>query len=324
MSDLKQRWVSASMRYLGVSCYYNSALDLPQGPNDNAVLMICLRINLVPMSAAAHGGFYTGTVHACMEGQAQQVAIGIRMPIREWNDTEWMLFREECCYRAKFWDSRFYLAPPQDYTGLDLPGGTRGIRPYVECRFDPVFVGPGDGPHVRYEVAHLDESKNCGFPWCDPSRGLQAVTRPSNTALEGRVPADRLVGRVDLGLLSSQSLHLKVHTDRDDKGYVWQTRQRSFVHELGHALGMPHSGILFGDQVALAAAQRNPNDCSTYGMGAPAVELINIMGAGDDVAAVNALPWLHRVVMHLNTPTRPQDWGAILRQNGSTLAPRRL
>jgi hypothetical protein len=324
-TELKSRWVSEGMHYAGVACYYNSALDLPQGPNDNAVLTIYLRINLVPMSAAARGGFYTGTVHACLKDEAQQVQLGIRMPLLEWTDTEWMLFREQCRYQAKFWDGRFYLAPPLKYTGLDMRSGSHRVRPYVECRFEPVFVGAGEGPHVRYQVARLDESKRGGPAYSDPSRGVQNYTRASNEAAKGvGLPADKLAGRDDLGLLSSQSNHLKVSDRADDKGQVRKIKQRAFVHELGHALGMPHSGELFGDPVALAAAKSNSNDCSTYGLGGPFPELNNIMGAGDDVAAPNALPWQHRVVMHLKTKTRPQDWLVGVRQNGTTLAPRRL
>src|SRR5262249_29774875 len=149
----------------------------------------------------------------------------------------------------------------------------------------------------------------------NPSDGLQERTKPGNAAFERWVAEGRLTPdflryqRIDWGILSDQSNSLKVHSSRDDRGNDVRTAHRPFVHELGHALGMPHSGILFGDPVALAAARNNnANACSTYGMGAPYPELSNIMGAGDDVAAVNALPWLHRVVMHLNTPTRPQDW----------------
>jgi hypothetical protein len=324
-NELKERWVSSPMFYAGFPCYYNSALDLPKGPNENAVLTICLRINLVPMSAAARGGFYTGTVHACVPGDDKQVSIGIHRPLREWTDTEWMLFREECYYRAKFWDGRFYLAPPLKYTGLDMRSGSHRVRPYVECRFEPVFVGAGEGPHVRYQVARLDESKRGGPAYSDPSRGVQNYTRASNVSFKNT--GEDLSKRNDLGLLSSQSNHLKVRSDTDDRGQTHTVRQRPFIHELGHALGLPHSGELFGDPVALAAAKSNSNDCSTYGLGGPYPEMVNIMGLGEDMAAPNALPWQHRVVMHLKTKTRPQDWLVGVRQNGkygATLAPRRL
>jgi hypothetical protein len=266
-------------------------------------------------------------VHACLKDEAQQVELGIRVPLREWTDMEWMLFREECYYRAKFWDNRFYMAPPLKYTGLDMKSGSSRVRPYVECRFEPVFVGAGEGPHIRYEVARLDEpAVKGGFPWNRPR--VQNFTRASDPALKG-LPEDVLVRRAllenDMGLLSSQSNHLKVGSDTDDKGQVHKTKQRAFVHELGHALGQPHSGLLFGDPVALAAAKSNANDCSTYGLGGSYPELVNIMGAGDEMAAPNALPWQHRVVMHLKTPTKPQDWlVAVLQPGGKPLPPRRL
>jgi hypothetical protein len=345
-NELKERWVSKAMRYAGVDCFYNSALDLPLGPNDNAVLTICLRIELVKMSAAAKGGVFHSVVESCSGKGGQPVQQPVFTRIQEWGETEWMLFRKDCYDQAKFWDNRFYLAPPLKYTGLDMKTATGRVRPHVECRFEPVMVSAGEGPHVRYEVARLSDDDSPGFRPGDPPpggneqrlNGVQDFTRASNLAMRPRAPAlakkahvsVAAMGRAidqrnDFGLLSSQSNKMHLGSRVDDKGQTWKTSHRGLVHELGHALGLPHSGVLWDDEGAKQAAKVNSNACSTYGLGGPAGALLNIMGAGDELLDFNALPWMHRVVMHLKTPTRPQDWlVAVLAKGAKPLPPRRL
>src|SRR5262249_10817690 len=97
----------------------------------------------------AKGGVWSTTFDRCGQKTTESVEI------RDWGDTEWQLFEQECHIMATFWDFLFYLTPPPTFVGLDVVNEQWGVRPHVECRFMPVFVEPGQGPHVRYEVARV-------------------------------------------------------------------------------------------------------------------------------------------------------------------------
>jgi hypothetical protein len=153
-TDLKTAWVSEAMNF-SFPCYYNSSFELPPGPNENAVLTIWLRLNLMPMSGTLKGGVYTGVRTDCARGG---VKAQLQVPIRDWAGDEWQRFVEECHISATFWDFRFYLTPPAGYHGLDLTFGQARYRPFVECRFEAKFVEAGEGPHVRYEAMRLLDS----------------------------------------------------------------------------------------------------------------------------------------------------------------------
>jgi hypothetical protein len=192
------------------------------------------------------------------------------------------------------------------------------FRPYVECRFLPVFVQPSEGPHVRYEVARLADSYD------ETYRKTWSVDNQA-TGEKAKMTSGTTQDMNVAGLLNSQTNMARLMATPDDKGRVWKTRQATFPHELGHALGMPHSGLLYRDPVALAQAAAGGscgNDKATYGIDRPHYIGDNIMGSGSEVTAINALPWTNRVGMHLAEKLRPQQWKVIVRQDDQLLTPK--
>src|SRR5262249_46432385 len=151
-----------------------------------------------------------------------------RVPIRNWTDSEWQLFKVECLVGASFWDFRFYLEPPAGLTALDVVGGPTRLRPYVECRFTPVFVGAGEGPHTRVEVARLSDDAHKEY---NATYKHGAGHKPQMTSY---TPA---WGSNQAGLLNSLTNAMRRIEVPDDKGKMWRTNQPTFAHELGHALG---------------------------------------------------------------------------------------
>lgn len=77
-------------------------------------------------------------------------------------------------------------------------------------------------------------------------------------------------------------------------------------HEIGHALGMLHIKTLLGDKQCIADENRGiyPERC----YGETEAEVANVMGGGNRLSVVNALPWLERIALH--TSTQRQLWTA--------------
>src|SRR5262249_10563742 len=156
------------------------------------------------------------------------------------------------CYNAGlFWTSRFLLAPPEGYDGLvrEWWDGSR-TRHQVLCRFVLFLVNKGDDPHVTYEVAHLADSQRDGPAWTTEGGKAGLLHSGCTTMIYGPVP--------------------------DENGIVQTGGHVPFVHELGHALGMRHSGFAHRTPRAVRAYQNGDTEARvTYGCGGPRADSNN-------------------------------------------------
>jgi hypothetical protein len=106
----------------------------------------------------------------------------------------------------------------------------------------------------------------------------------------------------------------------DPSGTLQKLRHYTITHEIGHAIGLPHIGVIRNEplcqlaillkkipgvnQASLPAMFRGSSNAMVcYGDFANVADSSNIMGGGDKFAAENAQPWLDQILRH--TQTRP-------------------
>jgi hypothetical protein len=199
--------------------------------------------------------------------------------IRQWSPKDWAAFTGEYVGDGQgFWDGRFWLQTPDTFADLDSPKGKPHARPNVWCRFElRLATSPADA-HVSISVLQLAAGEKEGHNF------------RSTAALYTKYD-------------------LKADFSRDGTGR-WH-RQRTFIHELGHALGLGHIGKLTNAAACVAAAADpkkdgfNSSECYN---GNNFNEADNIMGRGMQLTAIDALPWRKRIAEH--TGTAENDWKA--------------
>jgi hypothetical protein len=74
--------------------------------------------------------------------------------------------------------------------------------------------------------------------------------------------------------------------------------QHTFIHEIGHALGLPHIAVMTHN-AACPAANTNADAC----YGTVNEEQRDIMGFGQMLSLHEALPWQTRIISHVTDPT---------------------
>jgi hypothetical protein len=141
-----------------------------------------------------------------------------------------------------FWDHKFWLQTPADYNDLNVMIGATRYRPNIQCGFYLSLVQGPRFAHTTIAVVYL---------------------APGETFF-----------RSDAGHYDN--------LDLDPVNYGPGLNQRAHLHEVGHLLGLGHSG------------ESNPacvNNIPICYAGP------NIMGQGEDLDATDALPW-QRAIEH--------------------------
>jgi hypothetical protein len=226
--------------------------------------------------------------------------------MKPWRTAEWADFVRKFKRECAKWTNHFWLIPPAGFSTLDVKVGKHTIRPNIYCHLEVVVVpGPG-GAHRTIDVVNLDKED------AKARLGIEA------NDLDG--------GTFRSNAVRYASLDVKLKKDdwmQDDHG-VWYpvNNYSTIVHEIGHALGLPHIGVTHQDprcQMAVLADQISPklaslpalfkggsNASVCYGTLWLPQRGENVMGGGTKFEESNGAPWVKRITQH--TFTRAQDW----------------
>jgi hypothetical protein len=276
---------------------FDSELTVSPDPSMNHMLQLTLRMYLnkyqPPVNPWTHEYFSTW-FYADFD---HKVFI-----IGPWSHAEWTRFVKRFLAECDMWNNKFWLIPPADFTALDVTAGGRKVRPNVYCNLNiQVQYSPG-GAHRSITVVNMDAKS---------AARQRGVKETDVTSLDFRSDdstydsMDTTVGNVGL---------------RDPSGTPTKVRFYTIPHEIGHAIGQPHIGVIRGEplcQVAIllqrlpgvtqstlpALFQGGDNSRSCYGDLASIPTSSNVMGGGDQFSAENAQPWLDQILRHTKTRT---------------------
>jgi len=187
-----------------------------------------------------------------------------------WDQRVWREWTER--YRReseRFWSGKYWLATPAENTDLHFPRPPAAAthRCNVWCRFRLSLVDRPALAHRTIQVANVVMPRG--------RRPTAATFRSHET----------LYDQYDLGY--------GVYTRGDGHGRTREYYQRTFVHEVGHALGLPHIAEMTGN-AACTAADRNADSC----YGTLHDERRDVMGFGEHRSLNDGRPWQNRIGRH--------------------------
>jgi hypothetical protein len=229
--------------------------------------------------------------------------------IKPWSAGEYAGFGREFLRQCRYWTNKFWLVPPAGFAGYDYKRAGRTVRPNVYCHLYVDLVGSAAAAHRTIEVINLDRGAAAG--------------------MLGKREADLNATdfRSDSATYDSLDVNPVPLPFTDDAGTTHRLNRSTIAHELGHALGLDHSGVLHHDPSCAVSAVvddtwlesylpavyhggTNSNVC--YGSRVPRNVGANVMGYGLEFDATNATPWANRIAAH--TGTKAGDWQVVLRK----------
>lgn len=210
--------------------------------------------------------------------------------IKPWTPQLWKQWKKEYHDNAqRYWHGRFWLTPPAAFAELDFAAAGGTYRPNVYCRFDLILVEGASGFHKEIEVVRLKDAR-------DEFRSNDSIY----SAADLKTSAYPLV--------------------KDHKGRYHTFYQQTYIHEVGHALGMLHAAHIYPPTgwaeaksfMTCIATDDGVNGDACYGTGYRTEVAGNIMGYGNKLTKNNALPWRHRIGLH--TGTDQNSWGVEMKR----------
>lgn len=197
----------------------------------------------------------------------------------------------------EFWDGNFWLGVPDSFdtsawgSGLeDRPVGFghastlapyRVVRPNIDCHFRLELVDNSAHAHKTIDVYNI----------------------VSGLTPEPTVPGATRGFRADDEHYDLTSIERVEHSGTDvQTGQLLQTFQRTFLHEIGHAIGLEHVGVNMRIVGCFDADDHNITIC--YGNNLASRD--NIMGGGESFSWHEALPW--RRAMEVLTGVSRHSW----------------
>jgi outer membrane protein OmpA-like peptidoglycan-associated protein len=209
-----------------------------------------------------------------------------------WTDADWAAFVGAAAAQADMWNNKFWLLPPPSFSGFDMvyqkdpflnEFPNKAFRPNLRCALEVDFSAASNA-HRTIEVANLDRNF------------ITATGRP-----------------LDPGVFRSDAL-LYDSLDAVPWIFPWGAGPRQparhyvIAHEIGHAIGLDHIGVIMKTPLCNVASALQTANADRFlpntsplkgGTGAlvcygflqePAIS-DNIMGAGDKFTVENAKPW---------------------------------
>lgn len=227
-----------------------------------------------------------------------------------WEAGQWARFLKDVKTQCAKWNNNFWLVPPAGFSKLDTKVGSRSFRPNVYCHLYVELLTNAAGAYSTINVINLDPA-NLVAQGYDPKKLNSGVSRSQSDRYDNMDVKTRPTSRPD------------------DMGRTVAVKNYStVVHEIGHAIGLPHIGVTHQDphcKISLlldkhlpkgtsvpALYTGGPNANACYGHHAKAVRGKNVMGGGVDFEASNAAPWAKRLSLH--THTKPEEWTVVLKE----------
>jgi hypothetical protein len=191
---------------------------------------------------------------------------GTTFQVLDWTADGWSRFKRNFQSMGQaYWNGKFWLVSPNGTADLQVASAGRTFQCNVWCRVRIEVQETAAGAHHTIRAVRV---RSNGGP-------MNAGTFRSN---------DSLYDQYDLGVGTYV---------RNGRTYT----QRTFIHEIGHSLGLPHIAVMTGNG-ACPAANTNADAC----YGTVDAEQRDIMGFGHQLSLNDARPWLGRIHDHITNP----------------------